>query len=321
MSAFQFTNQFRTPERAILEFKDLELFQKSKCCSDILDFIKICTESVMNSKISDLVELGYSDVVKKFEEFMRKLYDLIDEVPPIKQPMRFGNKAFKIWHDRMKVESDIFLSGILPKELIGAKIEMASYIDDMFGNTTRIDYGTGHELNFMIFFLLTYILKLTNHSDSKAIILKGFSSYIRVMRRLQTEYLLEPAGSHGVWGLDDYHCLLFLFGSAQLSGQTEFTPSIINDNNVIKEYANEYIYFEGIQFIKKLKSSAPFAETSPMLYDISGMNNWAKVCSGLMRLFQGEVLYKLPVAQHILFGSILKATWLVEDNNVENHPK
>jgi len=54
-------------------------------------------------------------------------------------------------------------------------------------------------------------------NDTAAFVLEIFGkAYLGVTRRLQMVYMLEPAGSHGVWGLDDFHCLPFLWGAAQL---------------------------------------------------------------------------------------------------------
>ena len=74
--------------------------------------------------------------------------------------------------------------------------------------------------------------------------------------------MLEPAGSHGVWGLDDYQCLTFLWGAAQLiNNKDQITPSSIHHPEILERFSNEYLYLEGIHFIKKIKSSAPFAGT------------------------------------------------------------
>lgn len=146
--------------------------------------------------------------------------------------------------------------------------------------------------------------------DLRHLVLGAFTAYIRTMRRLQETYVLEPAGSHGVWGLDDYHCIDFLWGAAQLcNNKDEIKPSSIHDNDLLKAETSNYLYLEAILFIKKIKSAAPFSETSPMLNDISSLADWTKVTTGLLRLFQGEVLGKFPVVQHVVFGSIIKAEW------------
>jgi len=304
---------YQVPQKAIHSHHDFESFMKSSSHTEILDFVKECAEAIVdipNNNNSEELNVA-SFPVTKFVEFMNELSVLIDEVPPIKQPMRFGNKAFRTWHERLLQKIPIFLDNLLPEEnnLKEASIEFGPYLADMFGNPTRIDYGTGHELNFAVFFLLCYKLQIINRNDLSSVIAYGYVSYIQTMRKLQTIYMLEPAGSHGVWGLDDYHCLLFVWGSAQLSKQSMISPSSVHNMEILQEYASEYIYLEGIQFIKQIKSSAPFAETSPMLNDISHLSDWAKICAGLMRLFQGEVLNKFPVIQHLVFGTLLPCTW------------
>jgi serine/threonine-protein phosphatase 2A activator len=195
----------------------------------------------------------------------------------------------------------------LPPELQGAETELLPYLLDSFGNPTRVDYGTGHETAFAFLLCALSRAGAFQPRDAPALVTRLFARHLRLARLLQTTYWLEPAGSHGAWGLDDYAFLPFLWGAAQLEGQQELRPACAFDDHALAAAGDEWLYLGALRFVRSVKRGA-LRETSPMLADIAALPSWARVGAGLARMYEGEVLDKLPIAQHFLFGSLLRWT-------------
>ncbi len=194
---------------------------------------------------------------------------------------------------------------MLPEAQHAAAAELAPYFCDAFGNATRIDYGTGHETTFAMWLLCLAKLGVFAPSAQRALVTRVFAAYLRLMRALQTTYWLEPAGSHGVWGLDDYQFLPFLWGASQLEGHPELRPSCIHDDAALAAHAEEFLYLHAVAFVRRVKRG-PLRETSPMLSDVAALHGWQRVTAGMLRMYEAEVLDKLPIAQHFLFGTLLR---------------
>jgi len=198
------------------------------------------------------------------------------------------------------------LTEALPVECHAHIEELSAYLLDSFGNSTRLDYGTGHELAFGLFLLCLCKIEALKEEDSPAIVLKLFNRYIEFCRVLQRTYYLEPAGSKGQWCLDDYQFLPFLWGSSQFTDQTSnLEPKNAIDERYYKNDAQDYLYLAAVKYINEVKTG-PFFEHSSTLYDISNLSQWSKVNSGMLKMYHGEVLDKFPVAQHILFGKLIR---------------
>jgi serine/threonine-protein phosphatase 2A activator len=293
--------------------QDMLAWQNSSTHMDLCNFILSICDAIPLKKVSD--DFPKSKASHALVAMLHKLSAWLEEFPPLQQQMRYGNKAFCQWHEKLKEEVEGLLLEVLPEQQgqpHPAIIELAPYLIDSFGNATRIDYGSGHECTFVAFLLCLQKLDVLTPDDMTAVGLFIFVEYMQLMRQIQQLYFLEPAGSHGVWGLDDYHFLPYLFGASQLKGQHEINPADVHDRQLQAALSREYLYLDAIQFIYKVKHGGPFQEHSPILFSISQIplhQGWPKVCEGFKKMYLAEVLGKLPVIQHFLFGSLLPATW------------
>lgn len=118
-------------------------------------------------------------------------------------------------------------------------------------------------------------------------------------------YTLEPAGSHGVWGLDDHSFMPYIFGSAQycpvISGDEAMpvegslrgspAPEEITRKATVERYRATNMYFSAVGFINDVKTG-PFWEHSPILFDISGVKKgWGKI-NKVNKLLNSQVHYR-----------------------------
>lgn len=355
-------NNVSPPRRFIFNDSDMSKFLDSPAKKQLLQVVqamgKACESQLEYEYDPNTPLKSLTPAMAALLGSLRAMLSWIEDCPPFdRSKARFGNPAFRKWHERLVERSVSIVYTILKmhqeypdtadydlmileqalQEGIQAAgttrlietiedesdrvvvLELCAYLRDSFGHPMRLDYGTGHECSFQV--LLYSLLKIGCFGSTpeepptqerlKAVTLSLWSGYLAVTRQLQTDYMLEPAGSHGVWGLDDYHCLPFYYGACQLEADCgdESVPNLIHRDSVLAKQGDRFLYYGCIRYIKSLKKGVPFFEHSPMLNDISNLPSWKQVASGLLKLFEGEVLKKRQVVQHFVFGNIFSANW------------
>ncbi|KAI8866661.1 Phosphotyrosyl phosphatase activator [Ramicandelaber brevisporus] len=300
---------YHRARKQILTPADLSAFNESPAINLYLGFITRLNIAVVGRKTRD-TSIPQSPAIGHILNGLDAIIKICKDTPPVQDGLsRFGNAAFRTFYDNVGAAyatlfAPIFAS--LSGSESGLVRESRRYFMESLGSRKRIDYGTGHEMNFMHWLLVLDHAGAfaSDHSDDAALVLLVFFRYIDMMRELQKSYWLEPAGSHGVWGLDDYHMLPFLFGAGQLRDHPHLRPKAIHNPEIVDEMADDYMYLKCIQFVNSVKTES-LRWHSPMLDDISSAKSWAKINDGLIKMYRAEVLQKLPIMQHCLFGSVL----------------
>ena len=72
---------------------------------------------------------------------------------------------------------------------------------------------------------------------------------MELVRKLQKIYNMEPAGSHGVWSLDDFQFLPFIFGSSMMNGDPKVEPRHFVISEYIEKFKSEQMFFGCVAYI------------------------------------------------------------------------
>lgn len=331
--------EYQLPSKRINDGDDLTFFFASTAYRDLLSWLLQLTRAMFPEQTDEGKVLSctldkpphYSKQVLALQSLLHDLLGLIDQAPPDTGARRFGNISFRKWFQLAEQKAPILLQrylGTFLPTLSGTKPEHTSLLDELkvyllgsFGSSQRLDYGTGHELSFLAFLACLWKVDVFDAGEEQAIVIGIVQPYLALMRKLILTYTLEPAGSHGVWGLDDHSFVPYIFGSAQLGPPIKRSdvasplptegslpeapsPASVANKAVVADYRDINMYFSAIQFIYDVKTG-PFWEHSPVLYDISGIKDgWGKINKGMLKMYAAEVLGKFPVVQHFPFGSL-----------------
>ena len=319
---------FVIPEKRIHMGDDFTKFKKSPTYLNIMGFIRTMNNSVLGVPTTS-PDIYISPAVQDVLGLLDKVSALADETEPLPaEKNRFGNKAFRTFHEKLikscfEMNSTLLSAHMaaafgsdgrpLPAAAVepvvrAASEELGPYLLDSFGNPVRLDYGTGHELHFVMYLYCLRAIGVLKKCDHQAMVLRIFVKYIDLCRKIRARYNQEPAGSHGVWSLDDYNFIPYIWGSAQLVNHPSILPDSVLDPLVIEQYKNDYMYLNCIAYTCSVKSG-PFFEHSPDLYNITAAASWKKINGGMHKKYEVDVLSKWPVIQHFLFGSIIPCTW------------
>ncbi|KAJ7123143.1 hypothetical protein C8R44DRAFT_831530 [Mycena epipterygia] len=277
---------FQIPAKAILTPGQLKYFQTCSTHTEIPVHIGTLNDAVVGVKLS--ADCAQSDGVTAVLQVLDSVETAAHAIPPVENAaLRFGNPAFRTFYDRVSELSPSFHARLaIPA---AARDEVGTYLVEARGNRTRIDYGSGMELNFLCW--------MCGASHRHGFPSNAARMYIRIMRILKLTYWLESAGSHSY-----------------------IRPKAIHDAEIVEEYVKEYIYFACIQFINSVRTRPHLPASCTHLRradedcvsavalahaGISAVKSWDKVNAGMVKMYTAEVLGKLLVMQHFLFGSLL----------------
>lgn len=202
--------------------------------------------------ISKSLKIEKQHINSKYMKELDTIKKIIINTPLSDEKGRFANPNLKIVFLQIKHDNKYFINS--------------------WGNFKRLDYGTGHELNYLCYCYQKNFEKDLEINEVCNLLIE----YFKIIKMFINKFNIEPAGSKGMWTLDSYQLLPYVIGSAQASSQIdEWFQEILDRNNSI-------------------------------LYGRLFHRKWNDIYKDMFKMYDKEVLSRHVVTKSFIFSDCLK---------------
>ncbi|BGP25960.1 phosphotyrosyl phosphatase activator [Rhodotorula toruloides] len=202
-----------------------------------------------------------------------------------------SNLDFQRWVDRAAETANLVHADLVDSAHSAALPELIFQFRSSFGSPERLDYGTGHELSFLAYLLILRLSGVLTAEDEATIAKVIFPVYFDLMKQVVKAFRLREAAKMGIWGVENGHLVYEWSASQKRIHPSKRPVSLLSTPSLSPQHIS-YLFLTTLLHINAGSTSPATSEGEDP--------------GGLLRLYRSEVLHRLPVVQHLRFGSYFR---------------
>lgn len=290
---------------------DIELWQSSGAFFNLITYLNDVSTEIQRIRCTDSFPVS-ENVLR-----LTGIFDKLDAIIPAtfaapqvidtkaSASLDLGNREYRRWSRSMLRDIFHILEAALPVKKCRYVNELGQYLSGAFGSSTKIEYGTGHELSFLFFLCALFEAEiLFRGEDLAASALILFVRYLKFVRRLQVTYSVVSANSQGAYALDKFQFVPFIWGIAQLCHEAPFSPQRMLDKEIMEQYKKDYLLIDSVGHVSDTNTGS-FARHSSQLWSLAALSSWTKIHSGLMFMYMEDILLDFDTLHALRFGELM----------------
>ncbi|KMZ09964.1 serine/threonine-protein phosphatase 2A activator [Drosophila simulans] len=295
------------PVKQVRSLEDLDRWVRSQAYYDIIAYISNTSKAIQGHRLTQAFPV--TEQMRRLGEIFDGLEQLIVEHTPKMEDsnlaLPFGqvrSKAYRTWMRQMYQHVFSKLDEAINVNCKHIN-ELGQYLRRSFGNANTLDFGPANELMFLFFLCGLFRAGILLAKDTVAAALMLFNRYVNVVRRLISTYGLTIAKDPACT-IEDYYFLPYLWGAAQLSLNSPFSPMQCEQGKIMDSYRQDYMMLEIIDHLQKTRSG-PLSRVALQLWSILSIPTWPQVYRGLNRNYVDHVLSSFGTVEQAIFCELM----------------